>query len=264
MLPFTSPCWLRKASSARLMTSTMALPMPSTSKAADVMNAPRSISQGKQMHAGFGLFQQGHDAGDCEWYIAAQALDVEAERTQAHFADDELCAELDASLQQGLEVADAALPVQRIARPVVECGRRPHQGADARHGEEQHGGFVDGERRTGKRQRIVGALVVAGAQDDRDTALGRHDLLHVGQPGRFRIAISSKAPASASYINRRPESERPMSRISFTTSVACSAPSVPARAPSTPACAQLGTASSDGAWGNRQRRQGWGSPCQAL
>ena len=86
----------------------------------------------------------------------------------------------------------------------------------------------------------------------------------VGQSGRLAIAISSNEPSSASYISSRPESERPMPRISFTTSVACSAPSVPASAPRTPAWAQLGTASSDGAAGKMQRRQGWPAPCQAL
>ena len=66
----------------------------------------------------------------------------------------------------------------------------------------------------------------------------------------------------ASKVNR-PDSDRPMPRISFTTSLACSAPRVPASAPKTPAWAQLGTASSDGAAGKMQRRQGWSAPCQA-
>ena len=45
---------------------------------------------------------------------------VDAERPQAHFAHDEARAKLDAGMQQGLEVADAARAVLRIARPVVE------------------------------------------------------------------------------------------------------------------------------------------------
>ena len=38
--PWSARAWPRKASSARVMTSTMALPIPSTSKAADVMSLP--------------------------------------------------------------------------------------------------------------------------------------------------------------------------------------------------------------------------------
>ena len=88
-----------------------------------------------------------------------------------------------------------------------------------------------------------------------------HECPQVGQSGRFTTAISSNEPANASYIRSRPESDRPTPRISFTTSVACNAPSVPASEPSTPACAQLGTASSEGAAGKMQRRQGWPAPC---
>src|SRR5947208_8651625 len=133
MLPFTSPCWLRNPSSARLMTSTMALPIPSTSKAAVVMNSPELQGdelQGNQVHARLGLFKQGHDARDGERHIAAQARAINAERTQAHFAHDEARAKLDAGLQQGLEVADAALAVFSVTRPVVEGRRRARQGMD--------------------------------------------------------------------------------------------------------------------------------------
>ena len=80
----------------------------------------RVILKCNQVHARLGLFQQGHDARDREGNVGAQAGAVDAERAQAHFAYDEARAKLDAGLQQGLEVADAALAVQRIARPVVE------------------------------------------------------------------------------------------------------------------------------------------------
>src|SRR6185369_10968508 len=97
---------------------------------------------------------------------------------------------------------------------------RSFESADAGHGEEQHGGLVDGERGCGERQRVVYALIVARAHDHRDAAFrGFHRAPQVGQSGRLAIVISSKEPASASYIKSRPVSERPMPKISFTTSV---------------------------------------------
>src|SRR5579872_919095 len=116
MLPLTRPCRVRNASSAWLMTSTMALPIPSTSKLLvmktnSLLGLQRPGLQRQKMHAGLGLFQQGKDAGHRERHIAAQFGRRHAERAQAHFAYDEARAKLDAGSQQGLEIADAALAV---------------------------------------------------------------------------------------------------------------------------------------------------------
>ena len=147
------------------------------------------------MHAGFGLFEQSHDSGHRERNVRAQRCAIDIERAQTHLAYDEACAKVDAGLQQGFEVADAALPVERIAAPVFER-RWGHEGPQAAHGEEQDRRLIDREGRARHRQGVVRVLVFSGPHDDREAAA--HACPQVGQPGRFSIASSSNEPSSAS------------------------------------------------------------------
>jgi len=64
------------------------------------------------------------------------------------------------------EDAHYALAIERIALPVLQRGRS-HQRAQAAHGEEQHGRLVGREGGARQRERIMHALVVALAHDDR-------------------------------------------------------------------------------------------------
>ena len=142
---------------------------------------------------------------------------VDGERTQSHLAHDETHAKLDAGLQQRLEVADAALPVEGIALPVVERRRRAHQGANAGHGEEQHGGLVDRDSGTRHRQRIVHVLVLAGAHDDREATPVIISLMgapQVGQSARLAIAISSNERRER-VVHQQPARQRPADAEDF-------------------------------------------------
>ena len=108
------------------------------------------------------------------------------------------------SMQACSSVSKSPTPrcaVQRIARPVVERGRRAHQGAHAAHGEEQHGRLVDGERGAGHRQRIVGASYSPDAHDDRKAAFGAHACPshRSGNPAAWR----SPSPRTSRPARRR-------------------------------------------------------------
>src|SRR3954468_1824989 len=80
------------------------------------------------------------------------------------------------------------------------------------------------------------------------------------QAGLRRRARRSRLGSAASYRRSVPESERPKPTSSFTTSTACRPATTAAADPSTPPCAQEGSASAAGASGKRQRRQGCGAP----
>ncbi len=93
-----------------------------------------------------------------------------------------------------------------------------------------------------------------GTGGSRD-ALMRGQVADVGvgpqarQPGsRGRRTVRNRV-ASASHSSRRPDRLSPMSRISFSTSVACNVPITPVTAPSTPASLHVGTSPSGGGSG---------------
>ena len=78
----------------------------------------------------------------------------------------------------------------------------------------------------------------------------------LAQEGLTGIRIFRKSMFSASIISNSPTRGCPISRASFSASLACNVPTIPGRMPSTPASAQPGASPSAGSCGIMHRKQG--------